>query len=60
MTKEQIHHFQTFGFFLCRQLLGTDKMTVIADAFDTAMARARGGAPKPHARSDLPGSAGSG
>ena len=47
MTQEQIDYFRTFGFFLGKQLLSPDEMTAIANAFNAAMERARGGAPKP-------------
>jgi len=50
MTQEEIHHFHTLGFLHCKQLLSPEEMRVIADAFDVAMRRARGGAPEPELR----------
>lgn len=49
MTPEQINHFQTFGFALCKQLLAAEGMELLSDAFDAAMEKARGGASKPAA-----------
>ena len=47
LTEEQINHFRTLGFLLCKQLLSVEQMKKIAAAFDTAMCRARGGASVP-------------
>ena len=47
LTEEQINHFQTMGFLVCRQLLSDGEMKAISDAFDVAMRSARGGAEKP-------------
>ena len=52
MTEEQINHFQTLGFLMCKQLLSPDEMSVISDAFDEGMKRARSGAPEPELRQD--------
>ena len=49
MTNEEVIHFQTFGFLLCKQLLSQEEMTVLSNGFDAAMERARGGGPKPQA-----------
>ncbi len=47
MTPEQINYFRTFGFFLCKNLLSQEETEVLSTAFDKAMEKARGGAPKP-------------
>jgi hypothetical protein len=47
MTPEQISYFRTFGFFLCKQLLSQEEMEKLSAAFDVAMEKARGGAPRP-------------
>lgn len=47
LTQEQIRHFRTLGFVLCKGLLSKEEMQVISDAFDIAMEKARDGAPKP-------------
>jgi hypothetical protein len=47
MTPEQIKYFQTFGFFLRKQLLSPEEMASLSKAFDSAMEKARDGAPKP-------------
>ena len=47
MTREQINYFNTFGFFLSKQLLSRDEMEVLGNAFDAAMEKARGGSPIP-------------
>jgi hypothetical protein len=47
LTEEQVHHFQTLGFLVCRQLLSAGEMKTISDAFDRAMREARGGAAEP-------------
>ena len=47
MTREQINYFNTFGFFLSKQLLSREEMEVLGNAFDAAMEKARGGAPIP-------------
>ena len=48
LTQEQICHFRTLGFVLCKRLLSQVEIQVLSDAFDTAMEKARGGAPKPN------------
>ena len=47
MTREQINYFNTFGFFLSKQLLSREEMEDLGNAFDAAMEKARGGAPIP-------------
>jgi len=47
MTREQINYFNTFGFFLSKQLLSREEMEVLGNAFDAAMEKACGGAPIP-------------
>ncbi|MBI4553639.1 MAG: phytanoyl-CoA dioxygenase family protein [Candidatus Latescibacteria bacterium] len=47
LTQEQITHFQTLGFLLCKQLLSAEETTYIGAAFDVAMRKARGGAAEP-------------
>ena len=48
LTQEQICHFQTLGFVMCKGLLSQEEIQVLSDAFDAAMEKARGGAPKPN------------
>ena len=52
MRAEQINFFQTFGFSFCKQLLSAGEMADLSRAFNRAMEKARGGAPRPQ-----PGSA---
>ena len=48
LTKEQICHFRTLGFVLCKGLLSQEEIQTLSDAFDAAMENARAGAPKPN------------
>ena len=47
MRAEQINFFQTFGFSFCKQLLSAGEIADLSRAFDGAMEKARGGAPRP-------------
>ena len=47
MTREEIVHFETSGFLLCKQLLSQKEIAVLSNGFDTAMKKARAGKPKP-------------
>ncbi|MBI2502208.1 MAG: phytanoyl-CoA dioxygenase family protein [Candidatus Latescibacteria bacterium] len=47
LTPEQIQHFETLGFVVCRGLFSPPEMRRISSAFDLAMRAARGGADEP-------------
>ena len=55
MTEEQVNHFRTFGFLQCKQLLSSEEVSVISDAFDEAMRKARDGAEEPELCQDAHG-----
>ncbi|MBM3265042.1 MAG: phytanoyl-CoA dioxygenase family protein [candidate division Zixibacteria bacterium] len=47
LTPEQIRHFETLGFVVCRGLFSPSEIRDISNAFDVAMQVARGGAAEP-------------
>jgi hypothetical protein len=55
LTPEQIRHFHTFGFLVCRRLFTPKEMDTLSTAFDAAMRTARGGAAEPDLEQDARG-----
>ncbi len=55
LTTEQVTHFRTLGFVMCRSKLTADEASAISRAFDDGMRHARGGAEEPHLEQDANG-----